>query len=359
MGCGEGVTMTSLHNFASHWFPVHERATLLAMVTSGSDLGNILALLISPWLIKMADGQWQRIYIVFSILAMVWLVAYTKYVTNKPQEHPGMTKRELNLIQHGATERSLITAPQSSSSNKIKRAATPPWSILLTNRHLWVIYTSHFAANYSWYILLGWFPTYLTEALGWNLTDHPGLTIAPYCFGYLGLLLSGRLSDHLITERNISTLHVRKMMHCIGSFLPALFLYSLPYTPKTSPMTAIGLLSGCLFFGRACNSGFWINMIDVGGPDHAGSIMSISNSIGTLPGILGNLVTGYLLEHQQKNGGGEEQSWTAVFHLASAVSTIGGFIFLLGATDRNVFDPKPKEDDYVEDLGRDPLLADP
>ena len=99
-------------------------------------------------------------------------------------------------------------------------------------------------------------------------------------------------------------------------------------------------------------------MIDVGGPDHAGSIMSISNSIGTLPGILGNLVTGYLL--QQPGGSGEEQSWTPVFHLASAVSAMGGVVFLLGATDRNVFDSaqfrKHKDDDEEKELDRDPQL---
>lgn len=193
------------------------------------------------------------------------------------------------------------------------------------------------SANYAWYVLLGWLPTYLTDALGLNLSDHPGLTIAPYLSGYLsGLLIFGRLSDYLITQRNIRTLHVRKLMHCIGTFLPALFLYWLPYT-MTSPMVSIGLLSGCLFFGRACTSGFWINMIDVGGSDHAGSIMSISNSVGTLPGVLGNLVTGYLLRHQQSKFG--EGSWNRVFHLASAISAIGGVIFLLGATDRNVFEP--------------------
>ncbi|CAJ1959722.1 unnamed protein product [Cylindrotheca closterium] len=362
MGCGEGVTMTSLHIFASYWFPANERATLVAMVTSGSDLGNILALLISPWLIQMTDGRWQVIYIVFSILSMVWLVFFMRHVTSNPQEHSLVSKLELDLIQLGSAGLPIIeeTYSSSSSQGKIKKA-TMPWRILLTSRHLWVIYASHFAANYSWYILLCWLPTYLTEALGWNLSEHPGLTVAPYVCGYLGLLLSGRLSDFLITERKIPTLYVRKMMHSIGSFLPAAFLYVLPYTPPSASITAIGLLSGCLFFGRACTSGFWINMIDVGGPDHAGSIMSISNSIGTLPGILGNVVTGYLLQQQQQQGtSGKESSWIPVFHLASAVSAIGGVIFLFGATDRNVFDTvqlrKHKDDDEGVEFDRDPLL---
>ena len=97
-------------------------------------------------------------------------------------------------------------------------------------------------------------------------------------------------------------------------------------------------------------------MIDVGGADQAGSIMSISNSIGTLPGILGNLVTGYLLRYQQHNEDGEK-SWTPIFHLASAVSALGGMIFLLGATDRNLFDQKQKTEDDDGDFEEAQLLT--
>ena len=81
-------------------------------------------------------------------------------------------------------------------------------------------------------------------------------------------------------------------------------------------------------------------MIDVGGPDHSGSIMGISNSIATLTGILGNMITGYFLQHQSQATSEEKgkENWIAVFHLASAISAIGGFVFLLGATDRNLFD---------------------
>ena len=54
MGCGEGVIMPSLHRFAANWFPISERSTLVAVISSGSDLGTISALLLSPWIMKIS-----------------------------------------------------------------------------------------------------------------------------------------------------------------------------------------------------------------------------------------------------------------------------------------------------------------
>ena len=59
MGCGEGVIMPSLHRFAVHWFPSSERSTLVAVIASGSDLGTILSLFLSPWILKATGGEWR------------------------------------------------------------------------------------------------------------------------------------------------------------------------------------------------------------------------------------------------------------------------------------------------------------
>lgn len=337
MGCGEGVTMSSLHTFAASWFPEKEQTTLVAFVSSGSDLGTILALLVSPWLITASNGKWQSIFVVFSITSMIWLLFYMRYVASTPEEHPRISKHERDLILLGRQQR---------ISSRKTQDKTIPWRILLTNRHLWVIYVSHFSFNYSWYVLLGWLPTYLQENLGLNLQEHQLLAATPYMFGYVGLLAFGKASDYLINTQGFRVLHVRRCMGLIGSFIPALFLYLLPYYSET-PNTAIGLLSGCLFFGRACTSGFWINMIDVGGSEYAGSVMGVSNSFATIPGIVGNMVTGYILQ--------KTQSWTSVFHVAAVVCTVGGIIFTFGSTDRNVFQHHEKRameehEDYEADL---------
>ncbi|KAL9187695.1 hypothetical protein ACHAXT_006073 [Thalassiosira profunda] len=325
MGIGEGVVMPSLHRFSANWFPESERSTLLAFVSSGSDLGTIVALLFSPLILKVT-GKWQLIFVVFGVFSAVWMVFYLQHVSSKPEQHPRISEREKDFIL--SSRRSNTTSP------------TIPWRQLLTNRHLWAIYTAHFSANYSWYVLLGWLPTYVNDHLGLDLKENQLLAATPYICGYIGLLAAGRISDVLIA-RGMRILHVRRWMNSIAAFVPALFLYLLQFTK--SPPTAILLLSAALFAGRASTSGYWINMIDVG-PEFAGNIMGVSNTIATLPGIFGNLITGYIL---QRTG-----SWAAVFNVAALVSVFGGVVFALFSTDRDVFN-KGKA---VEEI---PLLSRP
>jgi len=319
MGCGEGVIMPSLLRFATNWFPLSERSTLVAVISSGSDLGTILALFLSPWIIKVT-GEWKVIFVVFGGFSAIWMLFYLRNVTSRPEQHPRISQHEKDFI--------LSTRASSNSS-----LSMIPWWTLLTNKHCWVIYLAHFCSNYGWYVLLGWLPAYFYDKLGLDLKENKLLAATPYICGYFGLLVSGRTSDYFIAK-GVRTLTVRRWMNSIGSFGPALTLCMLQFA--TTPSIAICLLSGALFTGRASTSGFWINMIDVA-PDYAGQIMGVSNTIATVPGILGNLITGYILQ--------KTQSWNTVFNVAALVSSFGGLAFACLSTDRNVF--RRNEGDYV------------
>lgn len=323
MGCGEGVVMPSLHRFAANWFPVSERSTLVAVISSGSDLGTILALFLSPWILKVTDGEWRYIYIVFAGLSAVWLTVYLRYVTSKPEQHPRISYEEKEFI---------ASTRHSNSNRRNANHSSIPWRILLTSRPLWAIYIANFSFNYSWYVILGWLPTYIHDHLGLDLKDNQLLAATHYICGYFGLLISGKVSDLLIA-RGFRTLYVRRCMNSIASFIPALCLYLLQFTNK--PAGAILLLSCALFTGRMVSSGYWINMIDVG-PEYAGEIAGMSNTIGTLPGIVGNLITGYILQ--------QTHSWTMVFNIAALISTFGGVMFACFSTDRNLFRRKHDEE---------------
>ncbi len=333
MGCGEGVVMPSLHRFATNWFPVSERSTMVAVISSGSDLGTIFALLFSPWLLKISSGQWQYIFLIFGGFSLLWLPIYTRHVTSKPEQHPRISREEKEFI---LSNRGLSIGGSLNSQ-------PAPWRSLLRTKKLWVIYLSHICYNYSWYVLLGWLPTYVNDQLGVDLKQNQLIAATPYIFGYFGLLVAGRVSDLLIA-RGYRTLHVRRLMNSISSFLPALCLFLLPHAK--SPAAAIFLLSASMFTGRASTSGFWINMIDVG-PAYASEIMGISNSIATLPGIFGNLITGFILQ--------KTQNWEMVFHIASIISVIGGLIFACFSTDVNLFhgaNRKQKDDEEMSTLNK-------
>ena len=49
---------------------------------------------------------------------------------------------------------------------------------------------------------------------------------------------------------------------------------------------------------------YWVNMIDIA-PDNAEQVLAFSNTLGTFPGIIGNVVTGAILT--------TTGSWSGVF----------------------------------------------
>lgn len=322
MGCGEGVIMPSLHRFAANWFPIAERSTLVAVISSGSDLGTISALLLSPWIMKVS--HWTAIFLVFGSFSLIWLICFVNLATSKPEHHPTISNREKEYI---ISTRRIENASRGSQD--------VPWRILLSSKPLWSIYTAHFCFNYGWYVLLSWLPQYLQEELSLDLTKNEFLAATPYICGFIGLILGGHVSDRLIAS-GYRTLYVRRFMNCVATFIPAVFLILLRYVRH--PWQAILCLSCALFTGRASTSGYWINMIDVG-PEYAGKTMGMSNTIATIPGILGNLITGYILQRTQ--------SWDMVFTVAAVITTIGGLVFLCFSTDRNVFRKKTNSDESL------------
>ena len=76
-------------------------------------------------------------------------------------------------------------------------------------------------------------------------------------------------------------------------------------------------------------SGFGTNHLDVA-PRYAGVLLGITNTAGTLPGIMGVFVTGYLVE--------QSGSFDIAFTLASAIFVFGALVFLIFGKGEKLFD---------------------
>ncbi|DAZ94548.1 TPA: hypothetical protein N0F65_002200, partial [Lagenidium giganteum] len=314
MGLGEGIVFPCLHQIAAAWFPLHERSRSMALVSSGNDLGTILALVLSP--VIMGAWGWQYIFVVFGCLSVCWIIMFAILAASTPGEHPRITPDERQFIsRHTRT----TTAHDHDSMRSLN------WRVLLLSRPAWGVYVAHFCFNYSWYVLLGWVPQYFSDKLHVNLHTDAYLAAIPYVCGYLGVLVFGVLGDHLVAQ-GVRVVSVRRLMNAVAFFASAVFLFLLRYA--SSATTAVGLLSLTLFCGRACVGGFQISMIDIA-PHHAGHVMGVSNTIATIPGIVGNVVTGHILH--------SSGDWDFIFAIASTILALGGVVFHICACDRDIY----------------------
>lgn len=327
MGLGEGILFPCMHQIASAWYPIQERSRLVSLVASGSDLGTISALVISPAI--MAASGWQRIFVVFGALSFMWVVVYVLEGASRPEDDPRITVEECTFIRRNR----IVNLDSTHQSHAELNTHALNWRVLLTSRPAWAIYVAHMCYNYSWYILLGWIPQYFSQVLDLDLAKKGGFAAAlPYTCGYVGTLLFGRLGDLLVT-RGYRALHVRQIMNAFSFLGCAFFLFLLRFV--SSAPAAVALLSMTLFTGRAATAGYWVNMIDVA-PTHAAHIMGVSNTFGTIPGIVGNMVTGSIL---QATG-----SWDLVFAIAALVLVFGAMFFHYCASDESIY----AQPSYVE-----------
>jgi hypothetical protein len=82
----------------------------------------------------------------------------------------------------------------------------------------------------------------------------------------------------------------------------------------SSPAAATALLTLSAAASGLGLSAYGVNHLDVG-PEYAGVLMGISNSIATIPGIVGVAIAGFIVQ--------ATNSFSAVFFLIAAVYAIG------------------------------------
>jgi ACS family sodium-dependent inorganic phosphate cotransporter len=92
---------------------------------------------------------------------------------------------------------------------------------------------------------------------------------------------------------------------------------------------AIAVMSIGSVIGAFASCGFAVNHLDLA-PRHAGVLMGLSNTAGTIPGIVGVTVSGFIL---QATG-----SWVLVFQVAAAMYVFGLVFYLLFASSRREFE---------------------
>jgi len=309
MGMSEAVTGPSIYSLYAKWLPLKNRASSIGFTNSGIPLGTAFALIVTPLIVSAWGWQWA--FYSFGAVGGVWFIFWYFVVTSTPQEHPLVTEAELAELE--GTDRS-------------DEELVVPWKAMLSSSAVWAIIVAHFCTNWSLYVLLSWLPTYVNKGLGVDYASVGWYTMVPYISSFLFLNIAGVLADRLITG-GMAVGKVRKLMQTIAFGGIALSLGVVGYVQ--TPALAIGIMAVGTALGAFGTGGFGVNHLDIA-PRYAGTLMGITNTAGTIPGIIGVIITGFILE--------STGSWMLVFQLAAAVSLVGLVAFLLFSKAEKLFD---------------------
>ena len=366
MGLGEGVNFPADHAMIAAWFVQQERSGFLGLISAGVDIGTIISSGLSP--IIAANLGWEWIYGIYCGLGLLWLSAFALLGSSKPEWHPTISAEERAFIlahrsghadaepleppsPYQATVRTPSPLPSPFPSPAHSRASATstwyawflsllsppdhpvPWARLFSSPSLYGIICAHVCFNYGFYVMLSWLPQYYVHR-GTSLKEGGFFSISmPYIAGAIGGPVSGYLSNRLIGQ-GWRIRSVRVLMNSLGSVGASGAMFVIAFVPPQSTALATAVLSLGYFFFRFSFSGYWANMVDIA-HSHAGEVMGISNTIATVPGMVGNLLTGAILK--------ATGNWGLVFFLAGVAYMLAGVSFFWLCDDVDIGEMAARE----------------
>ena len=299
MGMGEAVTFPSIYSIYGRWIPLGERGRAVALVNSGIPMGTVFALLVTPLVVEALGWQWA--FYLFGALGILWYAIWHFGMTTDPADHPRVAPAELATIRAGAASGD---------------APALPWRRTLTLLPVWAIVVAHFCNNWSLYVLLAWLPTFVNKGLGVDYAAIGLFAMVPNLVSFAMLNVAGNVADRMIRS-GMPVLRVRRICMAIGG--TGLGGALLVVGEVTTAWMAILIMSLGTGLGSFVTGGFAVNHMDIA-PRHAGTLMGLTNTAGTIPGIIGVSASGMIL---QATG-----SWALVFQVAAAVTVFGMLFFI-------------------------------
>jgi len=310
MGFGEAAMFPAAYNIYGRWVLPDERSRAVSLLISGIPLGTLFALTTTGWII--AHYGWPSVFYVFGATGFLWTAIWYWQAHTSPADDPRVSPAELALLQKQTTDHD--------------EKPPVPWRRLLSSPPVWALLINHFCSNWVLYMLLAWLPSYFRGQLGLSIASAGLYSAAPWLTMFIVGILAGWLADGMV-KRGVGLTAVRKIMQTIGLVGSAIFM--LLARDVDSAGVAVLLMCGALGAAAFTWSGFVPNHLDIA-PRYADVLMGITNTAGTIPGIIGVALTGWLVD--------ATGTYSAAFTLVAAINIFGALVWLAFATGERVID---------------------
>lgn len=280
-GAFEAPSYPINNRVVTSWFPDHERASAIALFVSGQFIG--LAFL-TPVLVALQHyAGWRGLFVVTGVVGLVWGVIWYLFYRD-PLDHPRVGQPELKYIEAGG---GVFKKPP--GTEKISAWQRSDWKLVFSNRTLWGVYIGQFCVNATLWFFLTWFPTYLVQYRGLSFIKSGYLASIPFLSACAGLLLSGFISDYLVSKGR-SVGQARKTPIILGLIISGSIIGA-NYVDETA--LVIGFMS-LAFFGAGMALISWV-FVSLLSPKHLiGLTGGIFNFMGNLASIVVPIAIGFL-----------------------------------------------------------------
>jgi len=357
VGLAEGANYPCQMELISKWIPRDERSRAWSTVISGESIGTILALVGGPFVAH--SYGWQSVFWVSGGASLVWLMLFVALTSSLPSIHPRITAEELTYIQEHRPQPRARRARVVTGSPVAQRHQSIPWYDILTNKHVLFVVATHCCYNFGYYVCLSWIQKFFSVCYHAEYNTLGALSVLPYIVIIGCLFLAGNAADRVESYFQWSATRVRKLFNSIGMFGAGFFFFLLSVhapthlnpvvvhhptnTTGSSPSssssssstgnevdlkgatTAAVLLALAIGMGGfAAGAGYWPSLGDLS-QSHSSIVCGVSNSIASIPGIIGGKMVGNILTSTGNN-------WSLIFRIAAGVEVLGAVLFIVGGS---------------------------
>ena len=274
LGLGEPANYPAALRATTVWFPKSERGLPIALFSSGSAVGNVLA---PPLIaaITLVFG-WKAAFVLPGLLGFLWVAGWL-IIYHGPETYSGAPVENLR--------------PGRDQSRTFSRGFTDSWFGLLKQRNVLALVISRFISDPVWYFYLFWIPEYLKRERGFILDDIVLYAWIPFVAGAAGGMTAGWRSDVLIA-RGISPVKARaRILYIAAAFAPLGI-----WTSRVHSAAGAIFLIGVMAFVVYC---WFINTAaiipDVVPENVVGSVLGFMGTAGSAAGAAFQLLLGFLL----------------------------------------------------------------
>ena len=311
-GLGEAAAIPVGNKMMAYWLGEKERAFGTSIFLAGVGAGGVAAPVLVGWMIR--QWGWRACFLLLGAAGTVLAALIYKYVTNRPEEHPGINAAELAIIR--SSSKIGPTPNQSVVVNKV------PWIKVFSSPSMWGLMISHFCLVYPVYIFVTWFFIYLVRVRGVAIPKASLWTSAPFIANLFMVPLWGWLSDR--AAERLGKRRGRRATVWLGVAFSAGLLWSGSHTANNTLAIVQLATAGGLNF--AASSVLWTTCNDIAAK-YSGSISGLMTTFGSLGGWLSPILTAAIATRF---------GWTYALDFAALVTLVSGFAWFLINADQAI-----------------------
>ena len=276
-GAGEAGAFPGCARAFYSWLPLSERGLAQGINFSGSRLGAALSLLLLPLMID--SWGWRASFIILGAAGFVWAVLWYLWFRDQPEDHPGVSQweRELILRQRQQADQHDTGQPRLTVGN------------LVGSRNMSLAMGQYICSNFTFFFAITWSFPYLKKTYELSAFWAGLYAAVPLLCGAVGTWVSGAMVDQIYRRGHWKL--SRQLPAIAGFVLAAAGLVGTQYVDSAFGYAAF--LSVAIFGADMTLSPSWAFCIDIG-RRNAGAVSGTMNMAGNLAAFATVLAFPYL-----------------------------------------------------------------